>query len=156
SIGQLDAFGQIAPHDSSVGVRVNVGSTLDRGPLRIDPDYRFGLLADELPLAVETARRHGLHIVGAHAYFGTGLMTIEPLLDGFQRLARAAADAFPELAYLDVGGGFGVPDSIDEPELDLTGWGERAAAIMAGLDAELGRDITLYVEPGRYLAAGCG
>lgn len=155
SIGQIDMLGKLAPSDFTVGVRLNVGSALDRTSLRIDPDYRFGLLAEDLPLAVETARRHSISLVGAHAYFGTGIMRSELLLAGMKRLTEVAA-GLPDLRYVDVGGGFGVPDDTNGIEFDLEAWASGAREIFAGLERRLGRTIELYVEPGRYLTASSG
>lgn len=155
SIGQIDLLGKVAPRGFTVGVRLNVGSALDRAALRIDPDYRFGLLAEELPLAVETAHRHGISLVGAHAYFGTGIMRSELLLAGMQRLTEVAA-GLPDLRYVDVGGGFGVPDDAQGSEFDLEAWAKGACQIFANLERRLGRTVELYVEPGRYLTASCG
>jgi diaminopimelate decarboxylase len=155
SIGQVDALGRLAPRGFSVGVRVNVGSALDGRSLRIDPEYRFGVLVEELPSLLEVSRRHGLRIIGAHSYFGTGLMQPDLLLLGIDRLATAA-EGLPELQYLDVGGGFGVPDTVDGPQFDLQRWSRGAAEIMMRLEHRMDRPIDIFIEPGRYLAAACG
>lgn len=155
SVGQVEMLGRLAPRGFALGVRINVGSALDGCSLRNDPEYRFGLLVEELPLLREVSRRHGLQIVGAHAYFGTGLMDPDLLLLGMERLA-AAAEGLPELRYLDVGGGFGVTETMDGLGFDLQGWSRRAAEIMARMEQHMDRPIDLFIEPGRYLAATCG
>ncbi|HEU4885185.1 MAG TPA: alanine racemase [Longimicrobium sp.] len=155
SVGQVRALAEAGAAGAEIGVRMNVGSALDRGALRFDPGYRFGLLPSELADAVAAARRGGVRIVGAHSYFGTGVMRPETLLEGLERLG-AAAYALPDLRYLDVGGGFGVPDTLDGDEFDLEGWAEGADGAVRRLERRLGRELQLYVEPGRWLAADCG
>src|SRR4051812_27970621 len=138
-----------------VGVRVNVGSALDRAELRLDPAYRFGLLEHELPAAVALAERGGARIVGIHSYFGTDVMRPEILLRGLQMLDHAAHQV-PDLRYIDVGGGFGVPDDLADAEFDLAAYERGAARILRNRRDRTGRLLELYVEPGRYLAADCG
>lgn len=155
SLGQIETLAGLIDHPIEVGIRLNVGSALDRGAIRPDPAYRFGLLVEELPKALELARHRGIKIVGAHSYFGTGLMEPKTLLDGLERLGLAASN-LPDLRYLDVGGGLGVPDSFDDSEFDIKGYGRQADQIMRSLENHAGRDLDFYIEPGRYLAADAG
>jgi diaminopimelate decarboxylase len=154
SLGQFRLFCELAQPGQEVGLRLSVGSALDGVQLWDDPSYRFGLLRDELPLAVAMARRYGVRIVGAHSYFGTDLTSAKLLADGMERLGRAA-EVLPDLRYLDVGGGFGVTLQ-DESGFNLKEYGRLAAQVMARLERHRGRPIELALEPGRYLSASCG
>jgi diaminopimelate decarboxylase len=161
SVGQLRSLCSVLAHRLSanasveIGVRVNVGSALDRTELRLDPSYRFGLVESELPTAVAIARHGGARIVGLHSYFGTDVMRPAVLLRGLEMLVRAARH-LPDLRYLDVGGGFGVPEDLGAPEFDLAGYQRGAAAILESGRRSTSRPVELYIEPGRYLAADCG
>lgn len=154
-LDQVEAFAGLAPPGTRFGVRVNVGSALDKTSLRDDPEYRFGLLPGELPNALSAAEVAGLRIVGVHSYFGTDIMDPALLLDGLDRLCRAGA-VLPDLEYVDGGGGFGIPDELGAEEFDLAGYGAGAAAIVAAAELRLGRTLTLYLEPGRFVSAPCG
>jgi diaminopimelate decarboxylase len=163
SLGQLAALcdvldrrpGQQRSGPVEVGVRVNVGSALDRAEVRLDPTYRFGMLEQELPAAVALANRGGARIVGVHSYFGTDVIRPAVLLQGLRMLDRAAGQV-PDLRYLDVGGGFGVPDDFDGREFDLEEYQRGAEQIMRARRRATGQPLELYIEPGRYLAADCG
>jgi len=155
SLGQIETLARLAQGEVRIGVRLNVGSALDRGAVRHDPTYRFGLLPEELPAAVELAHAVGIKIIGVHSYFGTGLMRPEILLDGLDLLGRAAV-GLRDVCYLDVGGGFGVPDTLDGEEFDLEKYGRGAVKIMRCHERRLRRELELYIEPGRYLAADSG
>jgi diaminopimelate decarboxylase len=154
SLEQIHTLCDIAS-DVQIGIRLNVGSALDRTELRHDPSYRFGLVAEELPPAVDLATRRGIRIVGAHSYLGTDVMQPTVLLQGLERLGLAAA-GLPDLRYLDVGGGFGVPDVLGDAEFDLWLYGRAAAELMRRHERRLGRPLELYIEPGRYLVADSG
>jgi diaminopimelate decarboxylase len=151
SIGQIKALVRIAPRGTHIGIRLNVGSALDRNEIKPDPAYRFGLLPQEALVAIGIARDAGVRIVGIHSYFGTNLMRADILLEGLDRLGHAAT-AFPDIRYIDAGGGFGVPKELDEPEFDIDLYGDRASAIVERHERRLGRTL----EPGRYLVADSG
>jgi diaminopimelate decarboxylase len=155
SLDQVEMLAAVAPPGTKFGVRVNVGSALDKATLRDDPEYRFGLLPGELDRGVSLAAASGLSIIGVHAYFGTDIMDPGLLLEGLERLC-AAGQALPDLEYVDGGGGFGVPDELGAAEFDLARYGAGAAAIMQAAEIRLGRPLALYLEPGRFVSAPCG
>lgn len=155
SLGQVQTLTELAEAGTEVAVRVNIGTPDGRGEVVADPSYRFGLLPEELRLAVGLAARRRVRIVGAHSYVGTNIMKVETLVQGLGRLGDVAA-ALPDLRFIDAAGGFGVPGSLDEPEFDLAGYGSQAARVMRQLEARLGRELELYLEPGRYLVADSG
>jgi diaminopimelate decarboxylase len=152
SIDQVRRYGRLAGPGHEVGLRVSVGYA-DSDTLRVEPNYRFGILPDELPDAVAAAGAHGLRIAGVHSYFGTDLPA-EPLVEGVGRLADVAA-ALPDVGFLDAGGGFCV-HMPGEAAFDLGGYGRGVSAHLTRLRRRTGRPIEFLVEPGRYLAATCG
>ncbi len=155
SLGQLETLASLDVGTVDIGIRLNVGSALDKRDVRVDPTYRFGILEQEVEDALYLSRRAGFKIVGAHSYFGTDIRDPRTLLRGLDLLGQAAV-ALPHLRYLDVGGGFGVPDSLREPEFNLDSYGRGAADLTRELERRLDRSIELYVEPGRYLVSDCG
>jgi diaminopimelate decarboxylase len=154
SIGQLERFSGLADPGDEIAVRISVGSALEGGEIREDPLYRFGILPEEIGLALAIADNAEVRIVGAHSYFGTDLSSPRPLLDGLERL-RKAAEALPDLRYLDAGGGFGI-GSPGVARFDLNRYGLEAPMIIRREEARRRRDLELVLEPGRYLVAECG
>jgi diaminopimelate decarboxylase/aspartate kinase len=57
---------------------------------------------------------------------------------------------FPDARILDLGGGLGVPDRRGQAGFDLARLDELLATAIEG------RDVEIWLEPGRYLAAECG
>jgi len=111
---------------------------------------KFGLAAaqlDELPALLARCRAR---VVGLHAHVGSGIRKPAAWTDVAVFLA-AAAERFPAVRVLDVGGGLGVPERPGQPPLDL-----------AALDLGLGRcraanpGFDLWLEPGRFLVAAAG
>jgi len=155
SLGQLAKVGAVAKSPTDVGLRLNVGTALDRQRIQPDPDYRFGILQNELSEALAITRARGLSIKGLHSYFGTNIHDPAILLEGFARLG-SLAEKLPDLDYIDVGGGFGVPDDHDGETFDLETYGRGARDILNRIQAKLNRRVELFIEPGRYLTADCG
>jgi bifunctional diaminopimelate decarboxylase / aspartate kinase len=111
---------------------------------------KFGIPLSELAEVRQLAAAARTTIVGLHAHTGSGIL--DP--DNWHEVGRelvAVAQEFPELRYLDLGGGLGVPEQVGKPPLDL-------AAMDAGI-AEIRKAqprVEIWIEPGRYLVAESG
>lgn len=155
SMGQLGEAVGLAPSGTSFGIRVHVGSALEGKSLQHEPSYRFGVNRTELAEAVEVARARGMRLSGVHAYFGTNIHDPAILLEGLQRLGACVVE-HPELDYIDVGGGFGVPDDAEDSAFDYGGYVDGANELLARLQEARGNPVELRMEPGRSLVSECG
>ena len=129
--------------------------------LLIDDDdrpNRIGVARGELAEALAIAGGAGLAITGLHMYAGTNTRRAGRFVQCLDRLVEAAA-ALPDLAWIDIGGGFGLPYADGEPELPLEQLGREVSARVARLAEARGPGrgpIELVVEPGRYLVGASG
>jgi diaminopimelate decarboxylase len=126
--------------------------------LLIDDDdrpNRIGVSRGELGEALAIAGRAGLAITGLHMYAGTNTRRARRFVACLDRLVEAAA-ALPDLAWIDIGGGFGIAYGGDDPELPLEQLGRKVSARMQRLAEARGRPIELVIEPGRYLVGASG
>jgi len=111
---------------------------------------KFGLPLDQLDTFIALAQKNRTRIVGLHAHLGSGILEATHWADVYGQLA-SLAEKIGSVAYLNLGGGLGVPPHPDEKELDL-----------AALDASLLEvrqsypHYLLWMEPGRWLVADCG
>ncbi|MFT7520958.1 MAG: diaminopimelate decarboxylase/aspartate kinase, partial [Kiritimatiellia bacterium] len=111
---------------------------------------KFGVSVEQLDRLEQLADQHDVNIVGLHAHNGSGVLNADNWAEVAVFLAGVAR-RFPNVRYLDLGGGLGVPERPGQPSLDL-----------AALDASLARvrqaypHLTLWLEPGRYLVAQAG
>jgi diaminopimelate decarboxylase len=121
------------------------------------PYSRMGVMVGELDEAAAVAGAGGLALVGAHYYRGTGTSHTEHFLQPFPALLDVARRLGAALEYVDVGGGFGYQYLPTAPtRFEWEHFGARFAAMMDGLSADLGRRITLILEPGRSVVAAAG
>lgn len=111
---------------------------------------KFGCPASEFDALLETCARIGARVAGLHAHVGSGILDPGAWAAVGASLA-SLAERLPDAAWIDVGGGLGVPERPGQPPLDLAAV-ERG---LAPLRRALGR-IALRLEPGRYLVAEAG
>ncbi|MCO5101151.1 MAG: alanine racemase [Burkholderiaceae bacterium] len=118
----------------------------------------FGVDVEELPRALDEADRLGIPIEGLHCHFGS------QILDG-EIVAEAMRGCFAQMhphldrlrrpAWLNVGGGFGVPIAPGDRHLDLAPIRVALREIGEAIAAE-GGGLRLRIELGRYLVAEGG
>ncbi len=114
------------------------------------PKAKFGIPLGELAAAKVAADAAGATVIGLHAHAGSGVTESNHWREIGAILAKAA-EIFPDVKILNVGGGLGVPESLDAPVLDLS----AVDADLANLKkAHPGYDI--WMEPGRYPVAESG
>jgi len=111
---------------------------------------KFGLPLDQLEAFVALASKNRTRIVGLHAHLGSGILEAAHWAEVYGQLA-SLAEKIGSVAYLNLGGGLGVPSHPGEAELDLS-------ALDAGLSEvrHAYPQYRLWLEPGRYLVAEAG
>lgn len=116
-------------------------------------ESKFGVPADTArTLYRRAAASPALDVVGVGCHIGSQIGEIGPYRQALQALldlVDALAREGVTLRHIDLGGGFGVRYGSERPL--------RPAALGAlAADALTGRDLTLLVEPGRFLVADAG
>ena len=153
--GARDTFDRLEDrgYDGRVAIRVNPGiGTGHHEKVATGKDAKFGIPAAEVAdLAANLRDRFDL--VGIHAHVGSGVLHGD-LDDHCRAIATVAdlardveAEAGVDLAFVDFGGGFGVPYREDEEPLDMDVVADRVAEAVGHLAA------TVKLEPGRYVVA---
>lgn len=127
-------------------------------------DSKFGL-----PIATgqaeEAVRRAlaapGLELVGLHTHLGSQIFELEPYQAAVAALLGFAAEQRArhglELREFSPGGGWGIPYTRDDPELDVAGAIRAVARASLDLAERLGLGRPrLFVEPGRAIVGPAG
>ena len=163
--------------DPRIVINVNSLSEIDRiialdlmNPiaLRVNPDVgaghhvdvvtggggvKFGIDLAEIRDARMIVEDSGRKVVGLHAHIGSGIDSVAPLIESARRLLELAAD-FPNLRWLNFGGGMSVPYRPGEPEFPIEEYGAELTRVADRLLRA--RDLTAILEPGRYVVAQSG
>ncbi len=156
SLSRLEKFGRAYPgHRVCVRFNPNVGAGSHATNITGGPDSKFGIATDELQTVLEIAERYSLKIVGVHEHIGSGYLCQEEPLVALETIL-ATAQYFPDLEFIDVGGGFGVPYHPTEERLNLAELGEKMKIRFENFCAKYGRALQLRFEPGRYIVGESG
>ena len=109
---------------------------------------KFGIPLQEIEEMEDLLKGAGARVVGLHAHTGSGILQTDNWRVTGERLL-ALRNNFPELRFLDLGGGLGIAEKRGERGLDL-----------ADLDRELQKievgDIKFWLEPGRFIVGEAG
>lgn len=111
---------------------------------------KFGIAASEIEVASRLAAAVGVHVIGLHAHAGSGVLDATAWTSTAIFLAQAA-EAFPEVTLLDVGGGMGVPERPGQGALRLDALDEALMSIRQAHPR-----YQLWIEPGRFVVAQAG
>eukprot|EP01136_Pigoraptor_vietnamica_P002804 Opistho-1_new@31247 len=63
---------------------------------------------------------------------------------------------FPEVRFLDLGGGFKVPYKEGEAGTDVPLLGQKVTEVMQKLSATYHRSFEVWFEPGKFIVSECG
>ena len=111
---------------------------------------KFGLPLDQFDDFLHLAKARRARIVGLHAHLGSGVLEPGHWAEVYGQLA-SLAERVPTAAFLNIGGGLGVPAHPGEQPLDLDAVGAALAEAR-----RLYPRYQLWMEPGRYLVAEAG
>jgi diaminopimelate decarboxylase len=118
-------------------------------------DSKFGISIHQLPHVLRIVESQGLKVNGLHMHTGSDILDVDIFMRGAEILFDAAA-RFPDLEYIDLGSGFKVPYKPDDIETDIEELGEKLSERFAAFCESYGRELTLMVEPGKFLVSNAG
>ncbi len=118
-------------------------------------DSKFGISIHQLPHVLRIVENQGLTIEGLHMHTGSDILDVDIFIRGAEILFEAAVK-FPNLQFIDLGSGYKVPYKPDDIETDIEELGEKLSARFAEFCRDYGRELTLMVEPGKFLVSEAG
>lgn len=150
---QLGAMGATAPLCIRINPDIMAGAyeKISVGHL----GSKFGIAYSQIDKVKEVVQRTGLHIEALHIHIGSGIYDIQSFLDGAEVLMRLAMD-FPDLTYLNFGGGFKVAYQAGDQQTDIETFGKVLSERFNQFCKEYGRDISLHFEPGKFFVSEAG
>lgn len=153
SLSQLEQFGKISPH-SKVAIRVNpgVGAGHHSKVITAGKATKFGINSNMIKEIKEICEEYDLTISGVNQHIGSLFLDDEQFLASVQLLFDFCHN-FPDLDFIDFGGGFGIPYHENEKRLDLQKLGRTLNDYICQFVSEYGKEIQFRIEPGRYIAA---
>lgn len=156
SLAQLEQYGTLAP-GGEVAIRFNpgIGAGHHKKVVTAGKDTKFGINAECLGSIKTILEKYSLKLIGINQHIGSLFLNGEEYVKSVDQL-MAFAKEFPDLEFVDLGGGFGVPYRAGEGRLDLVTLGETLDKLMNEFVRDYGREVVFRIEPGRYIPAECG
>ncbi|HWU76918.1 MAG TPA: bifunctional aspartate kinase/diaminopimelate decarboxylase [Rhodanobacter sp.] len=111
---------------------------------------KFGLPVDQLDHFLALADACGVSVRGLHAHLGSGILDDGHWGEVYGQLA-SLAERIGSVAFIDIGGGLGVPSHPGEARLDIAALDRTLREVKAAYP-----HYQLWMEPGRYLVADAG
>ncbi len=158
SLSRLEKFGKAYP-GSDVCIRFNP-DVVDGAHAKIMTGgdlTKFGILMADVEKVKEICAKYNLTVVGLHEHTGSGLQQTESVFQSMKNImALATPENFPELKFLDFGGGFKVTYEPSETAVDYVEMGEEITRLFTEFTQNYGRDLDMYFEPGKFIVAEAG
>ncbi len=156
SLALLEKYGERYP-ETTVSLRVNpgIGAGHHSHCITGGPDSKFGVYYDQIETALSLAKKYKLTINGIHSHIGTGIFSAEPMLEAMEMILDVAK-VFPDLQFVDFGGGFGIPYKPEQLPLDMEDLSKKMTERFTNFIQHYGRDLLMKIEPGRLLIGPAG
>lgn len=158
SLSQLRRIGQLNK-GGKVAVRINpgIGAGHHEKVITGGQKTKFGVDPQFTSQLRNILKEYDLHLTGLNQHIGSLFMTPQSYTEAASFLLSYAQN-FPELQFVDFGGGFGIPyhkDSQEKP-LDLKMLGSDLQKLIDDFVRNTGKNLAVKIEPGRFTVAECG
>ncbi len=157
SIRLLEYVGQNHP-TLPIGIRINP-HIMAGGHKKISTghiDSKFGISIHQLPLIKRLVETLKMQVVGLHMHNGSDIVDSRVFMTASDILFQAALHFKENLKYLDFGSGFKIKYYEQDIETNIESLGALMSLRFQEYCKEIGKDIKLYFEPGKYLVSESG
>jgi diaminopimelate decarboxylase len=157
SLPLMEQFGEVYGGSVPACIRINP-HIMAGGNLKISTGHKeskFGISIEQLAQILDTVAKYKLQIVGLHIHTGSDILDAEVFLQGGNVLFEAAMQ-FPDLKFLDFGGGFKVAYKPNDIATNVMQVGKKVGEAFQGFCKKYGRQLELWLEPGKFLVSESG
>ena len=157
SLSNLEKFGRKYEHSYPIGMRLRP-NIMAGGNLKISTgheDSKFGVPLEQIEKVLQVVKQTNLFIRGLHIHTGSDIKDVEVFAKGIEVLFDVAQQ-FPELEFLDLGGGFKVPYEPGEEGTDIEMLGKKVAEEFEAFEKKYNRHLQVWFEPGKFLVSEAG
>lgn len=156
NIPVLEEFGQQFP-DIPVTIRINphIMAGFNRNISVGHIDSKFGISFHQIPHVKRILEATGLQLQGLHMHTGSDILDPGVFLQGAEILFSIARE-FSTIEFIDFGSGFKVAYKEGDIETDVEELGELLSNRFNEFCKEVGKDLTLIFEPGKFLVSKSG
>jgi diaminopimelate decarboxylase len=153
----LEKFGQKYGGSYPCCVRLNP-SIMAGGNLKISTGHsqsKFGIPIEQIDQIKEIVLRYKMAINGLHIHTGSEIKDV----DVFMKMADILFDLaiqFPDLEFLDFGGGFKVAYKANDTVTDISLMGTKINQAFNDFRKKHNRKLEMWIEPGKFIVSEAG
>lgn len=118
-------------------------------------DSKFGISIHQLRHIERVVKKTGLHVAGIHMHTGSDIKDVNVFLQGLEVMFELATH-FPDISFIDLGSGFKVPYQEGDVQTDIVLLGNKVAEAFNEYEAETGKKLQVWFEPGKFLVSESG
>ncbi len=117
---------------------------------------KFGIPSSQVKEIVALTRKLSLKVTGVHMHLGSDIGESESFDAAYEYLLSVSKLWLNTLDHVDLGGGFKIPYHPDDASLDMLSFGKKVSERFNTFCQEIGKDIALVFEPGKFLLSAAG
>jgi len=156
SLRQLEWWGKARPAAQiSLRINGNFGAGANNHLITGGPGSKFGIYYADIPEALRIIKKYRLIVRGIHQHVGSSILDTETFVEALECILDSAK-YFPDLEFVDIGGGIGIPYHPSEKPLAVQAFGKHVSNVFTKFCRSYGKNLELWLEPGRYLVAEAG
>lgn len=159
NIGSPDMIDQLGEAYPGAPVLLRINPGFGHGHSRKTntggPFSKHGIWHEELQGCIERIQARKLKLYGLHMHIGSGsdLQNLSKVCESMVACAREVGES---LRVISAGGGVPVPYRQGEGRMPLDSYVDRWRGAKREIERSIGHEVTLEIEPGRYLVAEAG
>lgn len=157
SLSNLNKFGKKFGNTYPVGIRLRP-NVMAGGNINIATGHdksKFGIPVDQLEDILKVVRDNNMHIAVLHVHTGSEISDVSLYMKSVHILLELTRH-FPDLKYLDLGGGFKVPYKEGDAHTDIDLLSQEIKKSLDKVREEQGRSFELWFEPGKFMVSEAG
>ncbi|MDR2338080.1 MAG: diaminopimelate decarboxylase [Deltaproteobacteria bacterium] len=160
SLDELELYGKNYP-GSKVCIRFNPLLGIKAGAHKFvqttGKEAKFGILLEHKEQVLEIVKKHNLKVIGLHQHTGSCIIEHEKFAAAIKGLLSVAEPQdFPNLEFVDFGGGLYVRYADNDSDFDYQSFANEVIGLLELTNQKYNKKLRLHFEPGKFLSAECG
>lgn len=157
NLSVLEKFGQTYGNTKGCLIRVkpHVFGGGNEKIMTAHPESKFGISIHQKEEILQLVKQYDIKIIGLHQHTGSDIKDGQTFIDAATAVFELAKD-FKDLEIIDLGGGFKVPYAPNDPGINMQEVGSAMANAFKNFCQDYGKQLTLWVEPGKFLVSEAG
>ncbi len=157
NLSVLEKFGQRYGGSVPCMIRIkpNVAAGGNAKIMTAHEGSKFGIDFRQKDEVLRIVQQYQMKVVGLHQHTGSDIKEGEAFVKAAEVIFELAK-SFPDLRIIDLGGGFKVAYKEGDYTTDMADLGAKLTAAFQQLSRELGRELQLWFEPGKFLVSEAG